>query len=156
LASDAADEPPARAPRYFPSIDEVVDANRVIHEDAGQPERFELRDQGFLVDALERARTAQDQAANEVEGIIAGAAHSADGIAHRQAFRDGNRRTARAVVQAYLTNNDMSHLSPPGADDHMLARYLNGTVTETSHPVEQYVDLFARKHQQRTPPQDAR
>ena len=39
------------------------------------------------------------------------------GIAVAQAFRDGNRRTARAVVQVFLYNNGLGRLSALDAED---------------------------------------
>ncbi len=83
------------------------------------------------------------------------AAQLAHGIAQAQAFRDGNRRTAYFVTQAFLSNNGYGYISPAGApgkdtSDHTLARYLNQVVENqaTMKPApgpEKFAALFLRR-----------
>ena len=152
MASDAADEQAAWPPADFPTADEVAAANRAIHQQADQPERFRLHTPGFVEHAIEEARAAY-AADPGPKGIIHAAAVLAHGIAVRQAFRDGNRRTARSVAQTFLANNGLGHLSPLDKEDHMLARYLNDTV-DGGRPVDDFVDLFSRRYENRTPESD--
>ena len=75
------------------------------------------------------------------------AATLAHGIAIRQAFRDGNRRTAYFATRLFLDLNGLAHVSPLGHADHMLVRYLNGSVKSqgAKYPREQYHGLFHRR-----------
>lgn len=78
-------------PPGLPSIEELKELNRDIHEDNGIPEHFALDQPSLLESALERAGNAYSATA---EGMIETASLLAHGIAAAQAFRDGNRRTA--------------------------------------------------------------
>ncbi|MGH2860325.1 MAG: Fic family protein [Solirubrobacteraceae bacterium] len=112
-------------PPGFPSVGELCELNRVIHEDAGQPERFRLDQPAPLESCLDRARTGYSASA---EGVIRAASLLAHGIAQAQAFRDGNRRTAYFATQAFLNANGLGYLSPETKSDHHLARKLNQVV----------------------------
>jgi prophage maintenance system killer protein len=112
-------------PPGLPSIEDLCELNRLIHEDAGQPERFKLDQPAPLESCLDRARARYSASA---EGVIRAAALLAHGIAQAQAFRDGNRRTAYFATQAFLNANGLGYLSPGTKSDHHLARKLNQVV----------------------------
>lgn len=126
-------------PPGFPSIEELKELNREIHEDDGLPEHFALDQPSFLESALERASDAYSATA---EGAIETASLLAHGIAAAQAFRDGNRRTAYFAVQSFLAANGLAHLSTGKGSDFLLARYLN-QVVEPKTPDRVGPDKFA-------------
>jgi len=147
---------PSRAARVgasgVPTLTELKDLNRLIHDDAGQPERYKLDQPAPLESCLERARTAYSSAA---EDIIRTAAILAHGIAAAQAFRDGNRRTAYFATQVFLASNGLAHLSSETRDDDTLARYLNQVVENQSRMrqppgPERFEQLFRRRLKSRT------
>jgi prophage maintenance system killer protein len=138
-------------PPGFPSVEELKELNRGIHEDAGQPERFALDQPSPLHSCLDRAQAAYSQAP---EGVIETAALLAHGIAQAQAFRDGNRRTAYFACLSFLNENGYGYLSPEGTSDHTLARYLNQVVENqaTAKPAPgpaKFAALFSRRLQRR-------
>lgn len=112
-------------PPGFPSVEDLCELNRLIHEDAGQPERFKLDQPAPLESCLDRARAGYSASP---EGVIRAAALLAHGIAQAQAFRDGNRRTAYFATQAFLNANGLGYLSPETKSDHHVARKLNQVV----------------------------
>lgn len=146
-------------PPGFPSIEELEELNRKIHDDAGSPERFELDQPSPLESSLERARAAY---VNTPDGVIGTAALLAHGIARAQAFVDGNRRTAYFATLSFLQANGYGHLSPAAGDDHSLARYLNQVVEDkTGNPPgpEKFASLFSRRlrrSKDQSPPDDGR
>lgn len=117
-------------PPGFPTLDDLKAANRAIHDDAGQPERYALDQPSPLQGSLERARQAYEPSP---EGAIRTAALLAHGIAQAQSFRDGNRRTAYIATKAFLEENGLGFLGPTGRPDHMLARHLNQVVDNPQH-----------------------
>jgi death-on-curing family protein len=134
-------------PPGFPSIEELEELNRKIHDDAGSPERFKLDQPSPLESGLERARAAY---ANTPDGVIQTAALLAYGIARAQAFVDGNRRTAYFASLSFLQANGYGHLSPKAGDDHTLAGYLNQVVEgrrgDRPGP-DKFARLFSRRLQ---------
>jgi death-on-curing protein len=96
-------------PPGFPSVEELCELNRAIHEDAGQPERYKLDQPAPLESCLDRARAGY---AASPEGVVKVAAALAHGIAQSQAFRDGNRRTAYFAAQYFLAANGLGYLRP--------------------------------------------
>lgn len=132
-------------PPGFPSIEELKELNRKIHDDAGSPERFKLDQPSPLESSLERARAAYVDTA---DGVIETAALLAHGIAQAQAFVDGNRRTAYFATLSFLQVNGYGHLSPAAGDDHLLARYLNQVVEDQAgNPPDpdKFARLFSRR-----------
>jgi prophage maintenance system killer protein len=132
-------------PPGFPSIEELKELNRKIHDDAGSPERFKLDQPSPLETSLERARAAY---ADTPEGVIQTAALLAHGIAQAQAFVDGNRRTAYFATLSFLEAKGYGHLSPKAGNDHTLARYLNQVVEDqagTPPGPEKFARLFSRR-----------
>lgn len=132
-------------PPGLPSVEELKELNQRIHEDAGFPEFFKLDQPSPLESCLVRACAAY---ADTPEGVIQTAALLAHGIAQAQAFRDGNRRTAYFVTQAFLQTNGYGYLSPKTTDDHSLARYLNQVVegqASSSPGPEKFAALFSRR-----------
>jgi death-on-curing family protein len=132
-------------PPGFPSIEELKELNRKIHDDAGSPERFKLDQPSPLESSLARAEAAY---ADTPDGIIQTAALLAYGIAQAQAFVDGNRRTAYFATLAFLEANGYGHLSPKAGDDHSLARYLNQVVEDEAgdqQGPEKFQKLFSRR-----------
>jgi len=80
--------------------------------------------------------------------VIQTAALLAHGIAHAQAFVDGNRRTAYFATLSFLQANGYGYLSPKSGDDHSLARYLNQVVEDQAdNPPgpEKFARLFSRR-----------
>lgn len=140
-------------PPGFPSVEELKELNRAIHEDAGFPEHFELDQRSPLDTALGQTRAAY---ASTPDGVIETAALLAWGIARAQAFRDGNRRTAYFATRTFLNVNGYPHLtSADGASDHTLARYLNQVVEpgKGSPPdARKFAALFKRRLSTRNPP----
>jgi prophage maintenance system killer protein len=137
--------PEDAGPPGFPSIEELEELNRKIHDDAGTPERFKLDQPSPLESSLARARAAYDGTS---EGVIQTAACLAHGIAQAQAFVDGNRRTAYFATLSFLRANDFGHLSPTDGDDHSLARYLNQVVEDQGDKPpgpEKFASLFSRR-----------
>jgi prophage maintenance system killer protein len=112
-------------PPGFPSVEELCELNRAIHEDAGQPERYKLDQPAPLESCLDRARAGYGASP---EGVVKVAAALAPGIAQAQAVRDGNRRTAYFAAQYFLAANGLGYLSPETVSDHHLARKLNQVV----------------------------
>ena len=104
-------------PPGFPGIEDLCELNRLIHEDAGQPERYKLDQPAPLESCLDRAREGYSAS---TAGVIRAAALLAHGIAQAQAFRDGNRRTAYFATQAFLNANGLGYLSPESKSDHHL------------------------------------
>jgi len=134
-------------PPGFPSVEELKELNRKIHDDAGSPERFKLDQPSPLESSLERARAAY---ADTPDGVIQTAALLAYGIAQAQAFVDGNRRTAYFATLSFLQANGYEHLSPKAGDDHILARYLNQVVEDQSGngpDPDKFARLFSRRLQ---------
>jgi prophage maintenance system killer protein len=143
-------------PPGFPSVDELKDLNREIHDDAGQPERYALDQPSPLQSRLDAA---QDAYASDAPNIIRTAALLAHGIAAAQGFRDGNRRTAYTITKRFLELNGLVHLSPPETPDHMLARYLNQVVVSQVRLYkvpgpEKFEALFLRRLANRKPRAD--
>ena len=139
-------------PPGFPSIEELEELNRRIHDDAGSPELFKLDQPSPLRSCLARARAAYTKTP---DGVIETAALLAHGIAQAQAFVDGNRRTAFSATQFFLHANGYGHLTSRTEPDNMLARYLNQVVE--SPPArrpgpEKFVDLFSRRLKNRDGP----
>jgi prophage maintenance system killer protein len=131
-------------PPGFPSIEELKELNRKIHDDAGSPERFKLDQPSPLESSLDRARAAY---LDTPDGVIQTAALLAHGIAQAQSFVDGNRRTAYFATLSFLQANGYGHLSPAG-DDHSLARYLNQVVEDQAGDPpgpERFAKLFLRR-----------
>jgi death-on-curing family protein len=134
-------------PPGFPSIEELQELNRKIHDDAGSPERFKLDQPSPLESSLERALAAY---ADTPDGVIQVAALLAYGIARAQAFVDGNRRTVYFATLSFLQANGYGHLSPKAGDDHTLARYLNQVVEDRSRESpgpDRFARLFSRRLQ---------
>jgi death-on-curing family protein len=132
-------------PPGFPSIEELEELNRKIHDDAGSPERFKLDQPSPLESSLERARAAY---ADTPDGVVQTAALLAHGIARAQSFVDGNRRTAYFATLSFLEANGYGHLSPKAGDDHSLARYLNQVVEDQAGNQpgpEKFARLFSRR-----------
>lgn len=139
-------------PPGFPSVDELKELNRKIHDDAGTPERSKLDQPSPLKTCLERARGAY---VDTPDGVIQTAALLAHGIAHAQAFVDGNRRTAYFATLSFLQANRFRGLSPMDGDDHLLARYLNQVVESrggTPPDPEKFASLFRRRLRRREGP----
>jgi len=116
----------SRAPG-FPTVEDLKVLNERIHKDAGTPERFKLDQPSPLRSCLEHAETAFDPQGGP-QNVVKVAALLAHGIAQAQGFRDGNRRTAYFVAQAFLEANQLGHISPFDKNDDMLARRLNQIV----------------------------
>lgn len=139
--------PENAGPPGFPSIEELEELNRKIHDDAGSPERFKLDQPSPLESSLARAHAAY---VDTPDGVIQTAALLAHGIAKAQAFVDGNRRTAYFATLSFLQANGYGHLSPKAGDDHSLARYLNQVVeNQADNPPgpERFESLFRRRLQ---------
>jgi prophage maintenance system killer protein len=141
--------PEDAGPPGFPSVQDLKELNRQIHDDAGTPERFQLDQPSPLESSLERARAAY---VDTSEGVIQTAALLAHGIAQAQSFVDGNRRTAYFATLAFLEANGYGDLSPLEGDDHTLARYLNqvveGQASDSPGP-EKFARLFTRRLRKR-------
>lgn len=144
--------PEDAGPPGFPSLQDLKELNRQIHDDAGTPERFKLDQPSPLESSLERARAAY---VDTPEGVIQTAALLAHGIAQAQSFVDGNRRTAYFATLAFLGANGYGDLSPLDGDDHTLARYLNQVVEDQasdSPGPEKFARLFTRRLRKRRGP----
>lgn len=144
--------PEDAGPPGFPSVQDLKELNRQIHEDAGTPERFKLDQPSPLESSLERARAAY---VDTSDGVIQTAALLAHGIAQAQSFVDGNRRTAYFATLAFLRANGYGDLTPIDGDDHTLARYLNQVIeNQASDPPgsEKFAKLFARRLRKRRGP----
>jgi prophage maintenance system killer protein len=136
-------------PPGFPSVEELKELNREIHDDAGSPELCKLDQPSPLESCLARARAAY---ADTPEGVIETAALLAHGIAEAQSFFDGNRRTAYFATLTFLEENGYADLSPRESDDHSLARHLKRTVDAQYHrrpKPEDLVRLFTRRLERR-------
>jgi prophage maintenance system killer protein len=147
---------------YFPSADDVVEVNRLIHARSGQPESFGIEDAGHLSRVLEHARLALVSAPPEPSEVLVAAGRLAYGLASHgpqfiQAFRDGNRRTAFWITRQFLDAHALGYLSAGDREDEMFSRYLNGVV-EGAHMGKylfteaRFIDLFTRRYQNRTAP----
>jgi prophage maintenance system killer protein len=140
-------------PPGFPSIEELKELNREIHEDAGFPEHFKPDQRSPLDSCLAEAEAAY---AATADGVIQTAAILAHGIARAQAFRDGNRRTAYVATRTFLYGVGYGYLtSADGVSDHTLARYLNQVVEPgkgTSPTPKKFATLFRRRLGNRKPP----
>lgn len=141
-------------PSGIPSLEELKELNRRIHNDAGTPERYKLDQPSPLRSCLDQARIAYSPSP---DGVIWTAAVLAHGIAQAQSFRDGNRRTAYFATQSFLSGNGYGYLSSEGTSDHTLARYLNQVVEhqakgEPTLGPEQFAALFSRRLHGRRPP----
>lgn len=136
-------------PPGFPSIEDLKELNREIHEDAGTPERFALDQPSPLESCLARARGSWS---NTPQGFVRTAALLAHGIAEAQSFRDGNRRTAYFTSLSFLRVNGFGDLTPIEADDHALANLLNRVVDRPigSRPgPDRFEALFTRRLERR-------
>ena len=119
-ARDAAVAKAAGPSSLVPSIEELADLNRRIHEDDGIPGAFALDQRAPLLSCLTEVRAVDT---GSPEGVIRAAAILAHGIAQVQSFRDGNRRTALVATRAFLERHDLgyirrgtySHPKPPPA-----------------------------------------
>lgn len=132
-----------------PTLDDLKELNRAIHEDAGQPPLYALDQPAPLIGVIEQAR---DEYGPAPEAIIKVAGILAHGIARAQSFRDGNRRTAYITTKSFLDENGLGGLGPTGKHDHMLTRYLNQVVDNPRKggPVpgpEVFSQLFMRRFQ---------
>jgi prophage maintenance system killer protein len=140
-------------PPGFPSIEELKELNREIHEDAGFPEHFKLDQRSPLDSCLAQAQAAY---VATPDGVIQTAAFLAHGIARAQAFRDGNRRTAYVATRTFLYGAGYGYLtSTDGVSDHTLARYLNQVVEpgKGDPPTpKKFATLFRRRLGNRKPP----
>lgn len=139
-------------PPGFPSVEELEELNRRIHDDAGSPELVKLDQPSPLRSCLARARAAY---AGTPEGVIETAALLVHGIAQAQAFVDGNRRTAFFATQFFLHANGYGYLTSTTDSDNMLARYLNQVVDappERRPGPEKFVELFSRRLESRRGP----
>lgn len=146
-------------PPGFPSIEELKELNREIHEDTGFPEHFKLDQRSPLDSCLTEAEAAY---AATADGVIQTAAILAHGIARAQAFRDGNRlrdgnrRTAYVATRTFLYGAGYGYLtSADGVSDHTLARCLNQVVEPgkgTSPTPKKFAALFRRRLGNRKPP----
>jgi prophage maintenance system killer protein len=136
-------------PPGLPSIDELKELNREIHDDAGTPERYALDQPSPLQSCLTRAK---DSWSNDPQGFLRTAALLAHGIAEAQSFRDGNRRTAYFTSLSFLRVNGFGDLTPVDADDHALAKLLNRVVDRPigSRPgPDEFEALFTRRLERR-------
>lgn len=148
---ESAGSPEAGAPS--PSIDELCELNRRIHEDARVPGAYALDQRAPLLGCLEAVCTGDT---STPEGVIRAAALLAHGIAQAQSFRDGNRRTAYTATRVFLERHGLGHLNTD--NDEMLARYLNQVVTRQSRfgllrppGPDKFEDLFLRRLARRKP-----
>lgn len=141
-------------PSFVPSIEELGELNRRIHEDAGFPGAFALDQRAPLLDHLDNVRAVDT---SSPEGVMKAAALLAHGIAQAQSFRDGNRRTAFISTQAFLERHGFAYISV--GEDDMLARRLNQVVERQGKlglrrppGPEVFERLFLRRLAKRTPP----
>ncbi|MBF6620113.1 MAG: Fic family protein [Patulibacter sp.] len=104
----------------LPSLRDVAELNRAIHDEAGQPERFALDQRSPLQGVLDEL--SQRPSATTSEDIVRVAGRLAHGVASAQSFRDGNRRTAFWLTYPFLRENGLGYLMVD--DDHTVARYL--------------------------------
>ena len=149
--------PAAAGPSPFvPSIEELAELNRRIHEDAGLPGAFALDQRAPLCSCLTQVGAF---ATSSPEDVVRAAALLAHGIAQAQAYRDGNRRTAFFAARAFLERHDLAYISR--GDDDMLARYLNQVVERQGRfhiprppGPDKFAKLFLRRLATRTPPSD--
>lgn len=136
----------SRAPA-FPSTAELRALNERIHVNAGTPNAFCLEQPGLVDHALELVVDAYWSASSHIEGVVASAALLSHGVATRQAFRDGNRRTSYLATRVLLARGGLGYVSPLTHDDHMLVRYLTGAVESqgTQYPLVQFHALLHRR-----------
>lgn len=144
---------PAEAGAPSPSIEELIELNRRIHERAGEPGAFALDQRAPLLDCLERVRAVDTSSS---EGVIRAAAFLAHGIAQAQSFRDGNRRTAYTATRVFLERHGLGYINID--NDFMLARHLNQVVERQSKlglrrppGPDKFEELFRRRLEKRTP-----
>jgi len=134
-----------------PTIAELKELNRCIHDDAGTPERYKLDQPAALETYLTQAA---DAYAQDVDAVIHVAALLAYGIASAQAFCDGNRRTAYFATQSFLNENGCSFLTSQTTSDHSLARKLNQVVKPGQKilRVDDFTALFSNRLRRRRHP----
>lgn len=151
---DAALPTAARTSRYVPSIEDLEELNRDIHDDAGLPGSFALDQRAPLLGVLDAARAVDTSLP---KGVARAAALLAHGIAQSQSFRDGNRRTAFYATRVFLENHGLGYLSRE--EDDMLTRYLNQVVERQGRfgfprppGPNKFEQLFLRRLASRTPP----
>lgn len=147
----------AAGPSLVPSIEELGELNRRIHEDAGFPGAFALDQRAPLLGRLDAVRAVDT---SSPEGVMKAAALLAHGIAQAQSFRDGNRRTAFISTQAFLERHGFAYISV--GEDDMLTRRLNQVVERQGKfgllrppTAEVFEKLFLRRLENRTPPSAA-
>jgi prophage maintenance system killer protein len=70
-------------------------------------------------------------------------------LASNQASRDGNRRTARFVTQAFLADNLLGFVSSLNEEDGLLARRLNRVVEDREGSPADFTELFRRRYRDR-------
>lgn len=144
----------AEAGTPSPSIEELCELNRSIHEDAGVPGAYALDQRAPLLGCLEQVRAVDT---SSPEGVIRAAALLAHGIAQAQSFRDGNRRTAYIATRVFLERHELGYLNVD--NDDTLARYLNQVVERQSRlgsarppGPDKFEALFLRRLARRRPP----
>lgn len=109
-------------PRWI-APEEAIAFNRLAVEQTGEP--FLLRDRGLLEGALDRPRNRWHYDQERDRGVLA--AHLLVGLARNHPFKQGNKRTALLVADAFLAINgyDLGH------DDDALADLILGMVDRT-------------------------
>jgi prophage maintenance system killer protein len=136
-------------PPGFPSLEDLKELNREIHDDAGTPEGYALDQPSPVQSCLTKAKEGWT---NTPQGFLRTAAVLAHGIAEAQSFRDGNRRTAYFTSLSFLRENGFGDLTPVDADDHALAKLLNQVVENEigSRPgPDRFEALFTRRLERR-------
>jgi len=112
----------AQSTRYL-SLADVVALHQAVMERTGYAPA-PLRSEAALDSAIQRPRTA---AYYEEADVIRQAAILAIGISQAQAFLDGNKRTAFAVLDVFLRLNGLAFTGEPVA----LAQRLEEVATRT-------------------------
>jgi prophage maintenance system killer protein len=147
--AEPSEGPEDAGPPGFPSLEDLKELNRAIHDDAGTPERYALDQPSPVQSCLTKAREGWT---NTPQGFLHTAAVLAHGIAEAQSFRDGNRRTAYFTSLSFLRANGFGDLTPVDADDHALAKLLNQVVDNEigSRPgPDRFEALFTRRLERR-------
>jgi len=123
----------AQRPLRYPTLAEVIAIHEKVMRGLGESPR-PLRDEALLESALTRPQMA---AYYEDADIVRQATLLGTGISQAQAFLDGNKRTAFAMLDAFLWVDGWEHVGGPLELARQIERF-----AERSKETDEAIDAF--------------
>jgi hypothetical protein len=151
VAQDPEGEQEAQVEPWFPEFEDAAAANIAAKEQFKQPGVLAWGNSGES--GVRSALAAPQQhyygmfgqlpegaSPDPTERLIEATAKLGYHVGESQGFDDGNKRTARALVESTFENNGLDHIIPEGHDDEEYADHLKGYGVRMCHDCDQPTD----------------